>query len=146
MRTFAPEHSTAMANAIDRIFGAQAMFVEGLLFHCAGTSSSEYRGGSWAFATNDDGTLGYWYPLDRDTYPVACQNYYDNSAMDAQSFGAACTLIAVNQHAWRMHEAGEQAIAKSASAMYHALYDWIFTLADQPDSPFDGGAIAGFID
>ena len=135
-----------MADAVDRVFGRQAMFVEGRLFHCAGANSSEYQGGSWAFVTNESGDLGFWYPTDQTTYPVACQNYYSNEAMDAKSFGAACTLVALNQHVWRMHEAGEDVIAKASSTQYHALRNWIFDLAESPDSGLDTASIYGFID
>ena len=44
MKTFTPNDSDAMADATDRVFGRQAMFVEGLLFHCAAKNSSEYLG------------------------------------------------------------------------------------------------------
>lgn len=77
---------------------------------------------------------------------MACENYYDNPAMDAKSFGAACTLIAVNRLSWQMHECGNKASAQTAAALYHALYDWIFTLAEDATSGLNTSAIYGFID
>jgi|GEM_PF-2887810 len=145
MKTYTNE-SSAMAAAVDQVFGRQSMFIEGLLFHTASNTSDDYHGGSWAFVTNADGTLGFWYPTGQPTYPVACQNYYENPAMDALSFGAACTLIALNRHVWRMHEAGEDTLTKVASTQYHALRHWIFTLAEDPASGLDTASIYGFID
>lgn len=146
MKTFTNDNSQAMADAIHAIFGRQAMFVEGLLFHCADATSSDYRGGSWAFVTNDEGTLGFWHPVDQPAYSVACQNYYENPAMGAKSFGAACTLLGLNQLVWRMHEAGETTITQQLTELYHATRHWIFDLAEDPANGLDFSSIYGFID
>lgn len=144
MKTFTPNDSDAMADATNHVFGLLATRTEGYVFHTASKNSDEYRGGTWAFVT--DGALGFWYPLGQDTYPVACENYYDNLAMDAKSFGAACTLIAINRVAWALHESGEHIGAAKASNLYHALRNWIFDLGEG-DTPFiDSAAVAGFID
>ncbi|KII34889.1 hypothetical protein NL64_06425 [Pseudomonas fluorescens] len=146
MKTFTPNDSDAMCDATNGIFRTLAIAAEGYVFHTAGKNSDEYRGGSWAFTTNDNDTLGFWYPLDQATYPVACENYYENLAMDAKSFGAACTLIAINRLAWKFHEAGQPALSKEASNLYHALRNWIFDLGEG-DTPFiNSAAVAGFID
>jgi hypothetical protein len=146
MKTFTPDNSDAMCDATNAVFRHLAPMTEGYLIHTAVKNSDEYRGGSWAFVTNDDGTLGFWHPLDQASYPVACENYYDNLEMDAKSFGAACTLIAINRIAWAMHERGEPALSRTASDLYHALRNWIFDLGESETPFIDSAAVAGFID
>lgn len=146
MKTFTPKNSYAMANAIARAFNPfQNLGLEQVVFATAEDNCEAYDGGSWAFVTNGEGSLGFWYPTDAPAYSVACQNYYEHPAMPATAFGAACTLIAFNQMVWMLHQRGlDSDIVDAASTQYHALRNWIFDLSEQ--GLIDGTAIAGFID
>lgn len=138
------DNGQRMAAAVDRVFGRQAMFVEGALFHIADINSPQYFGGTWNFVTNDEGTLGFWYPTGRDTYAVECENYFTHNAMDAQSFGAACTLVALNHTIWRLHGNGNN--VDDLSQLFHALRNWVYDLGEG-DEPFIAtGDVAGFTD
>lgn len=130
------------ATAEHRVFGAIAPTLQNMTFQVASANSTDYHGGSWAFVSNDDDSVGFWYPTDQPNYPVACENYYSDEAMPAKAFGAACTLVALNQFLWHMHSAGHNADA--LSDQFHALRNWVFDLADE--GQIDGAAVAGFID
>lgn len=138
------DNGQRMAAAVDRVFGRQAMRIEGALFHVADINSPQYMGGTWNFVTNDDGTLGFWYPTGRGTYAVECENYFKHESMDAPSFGAACTLVALNSLIWELH-----ALALCSPALidqYHALRNWIYDLGEG-DVPFINTAdVVGFTD
>lgn len=146
MKTFTPDNSDAMAKAIFDAFGPFSnLGLEQAVFATAEGTSEAYDGGSWTFATNDDGTIGFWYPNDSPAYSVACQNYYEHPAMPATAFGAACTLVAFNQLIWMLHQRNVGSdIVDLASDHYHRLRNWIFDLADEEQ--LDGTAVAGFID
>lgn len=146
MTQYTTDNSAAMADAIFNAFGPFAnLHLEQLVFATAQDNSDNYDGGSWIFKTNDDGTLGFWYPDTVFGYSVKCPNYYTNPAMPATAFGAACTLIAFNHLIWRIHQQGISSdIVDLASDQYQRLRNWIFDLADE--GLIDGAAIAGFID
>lgn len=138
------DNGPKMAAAVDRVFGHQAMFVEGALFRVADINSPQYMGGTWNFVTNDEGDLGFWYPTGRDTYAVECENYFSHEAMDAQSFGAACTLVGLNHTLWRLHSNGNN--VDSLSQLFHRLQNWIYDLGEG-DEPFvDSAMVASFTD
>lgn len=143
MKTYS-DNGPMMAAAVDKVFGHRAMFIEGAMFHIADINSPQYFGGAWDFVTNDDGTLGFWYPTGRDTYAVECENYFAHEAMDAQSFGAACTLTAVNHLMWKLHAAGEN--VAELSDLFIALQDWVYQLGEG-EAPFiDSATVAAFTD
>jgi hypothetical protein len=146
MRIHTTANSEAMANAIARVFGPfDQLGAEAAVFNVASDNCATYEGGCWNFAESDDGQFGYWYPADQDTYAVACANYYQNDAMPAEAFGAACTLVAFNALIWHLHSRNvDSDIVDAASDLYHALRNWIFDLSEQ--GQIDGSAIAGFID
>lgn len=138
------DNGPKMAAAVDRVFGRQAMLIESFVFDTAFTSSDDYQGGTWAFVTNDDQTLGFWYPTSRDTYAVGCQNYFQREAMDARSFGAACTQAGLNSLIWKLHNEGRN--IDRLSDQFHALRNWIYDLGEG-DVPFINTAdVAGFTD
>lgn len=138
------DNGSHMAAAVARVYGRRAMDIEGTMFSIADTTSPDYIGGSWAFVENDAGTLGFWYPTDEASYGVACQNYYDNPAMDARSFGAACTLCAVNSVIWQLHHSGKD--IDSLATQYHALRNWIYDLGEGDEPFIDTATVAGFTD
>lgn len=145
MRTFTPDDSDSMANAIGKAYGKfLTLQPEAAIFDLAENTSEEYDGGCWNFVANDDGDLGFWYPTDKDTYAVSCENYYENKAMDARAFGAALTLVTINQLIWSLYHLGNQAASQVLSDKWHALRNWIFDLSEQ--GSLDGQAIAAFID
>lgn len=139
------DNGPAMAAAIDKIFGFSATHVEGMTFNVANECSPEYQGGTWAFVTNDEGTVGFWYPTDRPAYAVSvADNYFSHDAMDAESFGAACTLVGLNRLLWRLHAAREAPDALIDT--FHALRDWIFDLGEHAEPFIDPETVAAFID
>lgn len=138
------DNGPAMAAAVDRVFGSTAMLIENALFSVADANSPQYFGGTWAFVTNDDQTLGFWYPTSRDTYAVECDNYFGHEAMDARSFGAACTLVGLNHTIWRMHAASMPVDA--LSDQFHALRHWIYDLGEGAEPFIAAGDVAGFTD
>ena len=138
------DNGSRMAAAVNRVYGTRAMLIEGALFHIADINSAQYFGGTWAFVTNDDGTLGFWYPTGRDTYAVECENYFSHEAMDARSFGAACTLTALNYTIWDLHAKGNDISA--LSDQFHRLQDWIYDLGEGAEPFIDTRAVAGFTD
>ncbi len=146
MRIHTPDDSPAMANAINRVFAPfDQLGLESAVFNVASENCATYDGGLWNFAVSEDGKFGYWYPADQDTYAVACQNYYEDPAMPAEAFGAACTLVAFNTLIWHLHERKvPEDILDAANDLYHALRNWIFDLSEA--GQIDGAAIAGFID
>lgn len=145
MHTYTNDHSAEMANAIHKVYGTPiAIKLESDVYDCIKLNSPDYDGGSWAFVTNDDHTLGFWYPTDRTHYAASCENYFTRDAMDAKSIGAACTLVALNHLLWDIYNAGNHQFAARLSDQFHALRDWIFDLSEE--GILDGAAIAGFID
>lgn len=132
----------AQLAAESAVFHNLAPLLQSAVFGTADANSAEYNGGSWAFVTNDKGTLGFWYPTDQPTYPVSCQNYYEDPAMPAKSFGAACTLVALNGLIWNIHATGQN--VNGLSDLFYALRNWIFDLGEQ--GQLDTAAVAGFID
>lgn len=145
MRIHTPDNSPAMANAINRVFTPfDQLGLEAAVFSVASENCSTYDGGVWHFAEGDNG-LGFWYPADQGNYAVACQNYYENPAMQDMAFGAACTLVAFNTLIWHLHERKvSEDILDAANDLYHALRNWVFDLSEA--GQIDGAAIAGFID
>ena len=133
-------HKQSFAEA--KVFHNLAPMLQTSVFGTAANNSSQYDGGSWAFVTNDDGTLGFWYPLNQPNYPVSCQNYYEDPAMPAKSFGAACTLTALNGLIWNIHATGYS--VDGLTRLYHNLRNWIFDLGEAGE--LDTAAVAGFID
>ena len=104
MRVFTPDNSEAMANAINRVFAPfDQLGLETAVFSVASENCATYDGGLWNFAVSEDGKFGFWYPAHQDTFAVACQNYYEDPAMPADAFGAACTLVAFNTLIWHLH-------------------------------------------
>lgn len=146
MRIHTPGNSTAMANAINRVFAPfDQLGLEGAVFSVASENCADYNGGLWNFAVDAERGFGFWYPADEDTYAVACQNFYENPAMPAMAFGAACTLVAFNTLIWHLHERKVASdILDAANDHYHALRGWMFDLSEA--GQIDGAAIAGFID
>ncbi len=116
--------------------------LQSAVFGTADANSSAYDGGSWAFLCNDERTIGFWYPLDKPNYPVSCQNYYEDPAMPAKSFGAACTLVALNGLLWNIHATGQN--VDGLSNLFHTLRNWVFDLGEQGE--LDTASVAGFID
>jgi hypothetical protein len=134
----------AMANAVTKVFGHRAMLIEGGLFHVADINSPQYMGGAWNFVTNDEGTLGFWYPTARDTYSVECDNYFRHEAMNAPSFGAACTLTALNHAIWTLHRKGND--ISELSELFHTLQNWVYDLGEGDEPFIDSAMVAGFTD
>lgn len=101
-------------------------------------------------AERQAGPLGFWMPAKQDTFNVFVpSNGYENKEMDAATYGAAVTLLAVNHLAWALAEDAEPGSARSMTAdlmcdVYLKLRDWFFDLSEQ--ELLDGVAIAGFID
>ncbi|HBW09412.1 MAG: hypothetical protein JL55_18670 [Pseudomonas sp. BICA1-14] len=143
MKTYS-DNGSRMAAAVDRVYGHRAMLIEGVLFHVADINSAQYMGGTWNFVTNDEGTLGFWYPTARDTYSVECENYFAHEAMDARSFGAACTLVALNHAIWTLHAKGNDISALSET--FHALQSWVYDLGEGDEPFIDTATVAGFTD
>ena len=152
MQTFTPANSEAMANAINRVFAPfDQLGLERAVFSTADENSTAYDGGTWHFVTSGtwhfvtNGTVGFWYPADRETYSVACSNYYLNDAMQAKAFGAGCTLVAFNTLLWFLHQRQmPEDILDAANDLYYALRNWIFDLSEAGE--LDGAAVASFID
>lgn len=131
MRIFQPADNNAMSDAVFAVYGQDMMNVEALLFDRASRCSPDYKGGSWAFVTDDDCTAGFWYPLGQDTYKVEVPgNYYQNDAMDAMSFGAACTYCAANDILWMHHAKDRIQAVRAASDRWHKLRNWVFNLIE----------------
>ena len=143
MKTYS-DNGSRMAAAVDRVYGPRAMHVENALFHIADINSPQYFGGTWNFVTNDAGDLGFWYPTSRDTYAVECENYFAHEAMDARSFGAACTLVGLNHTIWRMHAAGMPVDA--LSDLFHRLQSWVYDLGEGDEPFIDSATVAAFTD
>lgn len=143
MKTFTHDNPGPMQRAMHAIFRADHLVERACLIKAA-QCSLEYDGGTWAFDTNDEGTLGFLYPTSRDHYKVDCTNYFSHPKMDSRSFGAALTLLSVNHLCWRCHEDGIEDGAKFFHDLYFQLRDWVFDLSDAGE--LDGAAIAGFID
>lgn len=145
MRTYTTNRSAEMANAIHEVYGTHiAIELETSVYTCMEINSPDYDGGSWAFVTNDDHTLGFWFPFDQLSYAARCDNYFTHDAMDAMSIGAACTLVALNHLLWGVYHAGNHQAAAKLSDQFHALRNWVFDLSEAGE--LDGTAIAGFID
>lgn len=146
MTLYTTGDSEAMANAIFNAYGPFAdLQLEQRVFGVAQENSDNYDGGSWKFQTNEDGTLGFWYPDTVFGYSVKCPNYYTDPAMPPTAFGAACTLVAFNHLIWMLHQKGvDSDILDLASDQYRRLHHWIFDLSDR--GLVDGAAVAGFID
>ena len=143
MKTYS-DNGSRMAAAVDRVYGPRAMHVENALFSVADMNSPQYFGGTWNFVTNDAGDLGFWYPTGRDTYAVECENYFSHEAMSAQSFGAACTLTALNHTIWNLHARGNDISA--LSDLFHRLQDWVYDLGEGDEPFIDSADVAGFTD
>lgn len=144
MKTYT-DLGAAQGNAEHRVFDLLSVALQPAVFSVAADACADYSGGSWGFATNDEGTLGFWYPLDNEHYAVACGNYYEDPAMPAKAFGAACTLVALNHLVWQSHGQGsDPQVVHRLSNQFHALRTWVFDLADAGE--IDGAAVAGFID
>lgn len=143
MKTYS-DLGPAQAAAVARAYGGLAVILESLVFHTAEQCSAEYRGGCWVFVTNDAEDLGFWYPTGQPTYPVSCENYFQSAAMDAPSFGAACTVVALNHLIWRLHAKGLDTDA--LSDQFDRLRFWIFDVAESATPFLNGMDIAGFID
>ena len=142
MKTYSSDNSTAMANAEDAIYPNIGHLIEQQVFNVANACINGYAGGTWQFKS--DGQIGYWVYPDQTKYSVSVgTNGYGNDHMDADSLGLAITIIAVNRLMWHFHSTGGyQDAQRVLHERYHALRD----LAFNDDSPFDAGAIYGFID
>lgn len=144
MKTYT-DLGAAQANAEHQAYDLLAIALQSSIFYVAADTCADYNGGSWAFAANDEGTLGFWYPLDQEFYAVNCENYYANPAMPATAFGAACTLLALNHLVWQFHSQGANPqTVRQLSDQFHALRNWVFDLSEA--NQLDGAAVAGFID
>lgn len=145
MRTYTTDRSAEMADAIHEVYGTHiAIELENAIYTCMELNSPDYEGGCWAFVTNDNHTLGFWYPTDKPAYEASCENYFTHKAMAPESIGAACTLVALNHLLWAVHSVGNHQLAAKLSDQFHALRNWIFDLSEE--GTLDGVSIAGFID
>lgn len=134
-----PEDTEA---AVNKVFGAYEPALS-ITVELAGRDFCDNEGPEfWQFVTNEDGTLGFWYPTMHETYNVTVpSNYYQNPAMDGQAFGAAVTLMAVNHLLWaNQNQPDNDALIEK----FYKLREWIFDMSDV--GQIDGAAIAGFID
>ena len=135
-----------MIQAVYKVFGVDCVELEGLVYDHARETSSEYDGGSWAFVTNADATVGFWYPLDKETYKVSCaENYFDHDAMQAMAFGAACTFVKLRWLMYRVHSTGKDGErVRRLANLADSLRDFVYDLSE--DSQLDGRAFSGFTD
>lgn len=144
MKTYTPNNSTAMINAIHAIYpGALGIQLEAMIFDIAEHQCQDYPDiALWEF--HSDGTTGFWAPMiDKDTVSVQCPNYYENADMDRLSFGAAATFMAINHTVWMLHAQGAsdttlKALVKKQDALHVLMY------AD--NTTLDTAAIYNFLD
>lgn len=132
MDVFTPERSFKMINAVDKVYGSDALALEQVVYNVASAQLESYHGGVWHFHT--DGQIGFWVPR-ADTVSVNCpNNLYSNSDMDAVTFGVGATLIALNQLVWHFHH--------RLQGYYDRLYDWAYS----DNSPLDIDSLFGYLD
>jgi Antirestriction protein len=148
MKQFTPSDSTKMANAVNKVFGVFAMPLENAFCAMARDFAKDsYDGGCLNFVTNEEGTVGFWYPADHMTYDVTVpSNYYSNCNMQAVAFGAGLTLLVVNMLSWKFYEDGQAKLANDYSTLYQNLREFVFDLSEKEGDFMDGRAVAGFID
>lgn len=140
MDVFTPERSFKMVSAVDKVYGFDAVVIEQVVYNVAGDQVEGYEGGVWHFHT--DGEIGFWVP-NTDTVAVNCpNNYYSNPDMDAVTFGAGATLIALNQLVWHFHHQGRDDVARRLQSYYDKLYNWAYS----DHSPLDIDALFGYLD
>lgn len=139
MKKFTPERAFPMMNAINDVYGNQSLRIENAVYTMTAANCPDYKGGVWDF--HSDGTKGFWVPQ-QETVAVECENYYQNPEMDAESFGVAVTLMALNRLVWMYHEQGKIDLAREMQTHYQALYDYAF----EDHSALDTSAIYSFLD
>lgn len=140
MQTYTPDRSFQMMNAIHAIYGGESMSIEPTIFNLTAACCPDYEGGVWHFHSN--GEVGYWVP-DCDSVAVSCEgNYYENNDMDAESFGVAVTLMALNRLVWHHFHLHKQERAQALQAHWDKLHAWAF----RDGSTLDTSAIYAFLD
>lgn len=114
---------------------------------------SDHDGGLWAYVASPDRRVGFWYPLDCDTYAVEKPDIgFVHSHMPATAFGAGLTVAALRSfiefHAEVRFAKSPNALDDVEFAEFQTLYDELrdFVLDLAQDDLLDGESFLGFID
>lgn len=125
----------------------------GQAIHVLAAAWSDHEDGLWAYVSALDRRVGFWYPLDCDTYDVEQHdNDFTHSHMPATAFGAGLTVIALRKliefHAEQRYAKTPHALDDTEFAEFQAMYDELrdFVLDLAQDDLLDGESFLGFID
>lgn len=150
------------SKAVDASFGRSAVVLMDAAEQTAMASCPEYAAVpelEWIFITarEPEGELahcvGFWYPAGNRVFDIHCvSNGFEAKDVTAATFGAACTLLALNHYSWYLAAAKEgpkgavisQELLDRVINDYHDLRQFVFDLSDA--GLLDGEAIAGFLD
>lgn len=109
------------------VFGTAAITAERLenaVFKAGADFSKDYNGGQWNFDS-----IGGCPVLvaPEGTYNVASAANYYSGEMDARTYGAAISLLLLNQLVWMLHERGVthemEVVREKFYALQNAVYD-----------------------
>lgn len=100
------------------LFGARFLWIESFVFDTAGSLSTQYSGGSWAFYALSNGGF-FLAPSSISRFEVRCDNGYQGS-MSGEAFGITCCLYAYSMLSF----SPDAAFAECCASMFHLLRDF----------------------
>jgi Antirestriction protein len=99
-------------------FGRSPMLLEAVIAKMAREYSEDYTGGCWTI--RNVGTIMFVVPPEGSYNVSAAGNYYSGT-MDANTFGAALTLMLFNRLLWEAADKGAAEVNKLSDLYYKML-------------------------